>query len=124
MLNIIKKTKKSKKWEYGDERYENLSETEKQMLVEYRKKILRNGKNKQRLIEFSWYYQKNNYNLFICLNRQKNLFLEIFDHPSWFFKRIGIFCFWGGGGVGENGMTEIFLGFKNLFGRNLVDWVG
>ena len=44
MLNIIKKTKKSKKWEYGDERYENLSETEKQMLVEYRKKILRNGK--------------------------------------------------------------------------------
>ena len=123
MLNIIKKTKKSKKWEYGDERYENLSETEKQMLVEYRKKILRNGKNKQRLIEFSWYYQKNNYNLFICLNRQKNLFLEIFDQPSWFFKRIGIF-FWGGGGGGENGMTEIFWGFKNLFGRNLVDCVG
>ena len=96
----IKKTKKSKKWEYGDERYENLSETEKQMLVEYRKKILRNGKNKQRLIEFSWYYQKNNYNLFICLNRQKNLFLEIFDQPSWFFKRIGIF-FLGGGGWGR-----------------------
>ena len=108
-LNIIKKqNKKIKEWEYGDERYENLWETEKQMLVEYRKKILRNGKNKQRLTGFLWYYQKNNYNLFICLNRQKNLFLEIFDQPSWFFKRIGIFLFffWGGGGGGAGGRME------------------
>ena len=60
-LNIIKKIKKNyknqllkdtkiflrrklKKPQYGCERYKNLSEDEKQELVEYRKKILQNEK--------------------------------------------------------------------------------
>ena len=38
--NLIKK-KKKKKWQFGHERYKNLSEHEKQKLVESRKKYYR-----------------------------------------------------------------------------------
>ena len=36
---IFLKKKKRRKWQYGQENYENISEDEKQKLVEYRKKI-------------------------------------------------------------------------------------
>ena len=37
--------KKTKKWQYGHERYKSLSKDEKQKLVEYRKKYYRMRKN-------------------------------------------------------------------------------
>ena len=40
-MKIYLKKKKKKKWQYDCERYKNLSEDEKQTLVEYRKKYYR-----------------------------------------------------------------------------------
>ena len=37
-IKILLKKKKNKKWEYGHERYKNLSEDEKQKLIEHRKR--------------------------------------------------------------------------------------
>ena len=39
--------KKEKKRQYGNERYKNLSEDEKQIPVEYRKKYINKNKNKK-----------------------------------------------------------------------------
>ena len=44
-IKIFLKKKKEKRQQYGRERYENLSEDEKQTLVEYRKKYYRMRKN-------------------------------------------------------------------------------
>ena len=44
-IKIFLKKKKGKKQEYGCERYKNLSEDEKQKLVEYRKKYYTMRKN-------------------------------------------------------------------------------
>ena len=44
-IKIFLKKKKKKKQQYGCERYKNLSEDEKQKLVEYRKKYYRMRKN-------------------------------------------------------------------------------
>ena len=55
-IKIFLKRKKKKKQQYGRERYKNLSEDEKQRLVEYTKYIIKYEKMKQlhkeRLIVF------------------------------------------------------------------------
>ena len=53
---------KNKKREYGHKHYKNLSEDEKQKLVEYRKKVLQKAKKylKGRSISFSFSYKSKN----------------------------------------------------------------
>ena len=45
-IKIFLEKKKKKKRQYGYERYKNLSQDEKNKLVEYRKKILQNDKKR------------------------------------------------------------------------------
>ena len=44
-IKIFLRRKKKKKWQHGHEHYQNLTEDERQKLVEYRKKNYRKRKN-------------------------------------------------------------------------------
>ena len=89
-IKIFQKKKKNKKQQYGCEDYKNLSEDEKQKLVEYRKKISLNTKKLKFFYKhLKWYLS---YQFFEeSIRNLVGLIIGFFQTDSFLF-----FFFWEG----------------------------